>query len=133
VSKRREYGLPNECGHPEEPHECRGMCKRCYEKWYWATNERRRQKAKERNYYSYNKERYKVYAERRKAKWRAKSAEMVKPCPICGDVKRLVWDHDHETGQFRDYICGFCNSMLGYAKDTPERLRKAADYLEQHK
>lgn len=130
--KRRKYGLPNECGHTDKPHYGKGKCKRCYEKLYWETHPERREAQQRRDYYKKNPEKYAQYAEKRKAKWRAKSAEMVKPCPLCGDIKRLVWDHNHVTGEFRDYICGGCNSGLGYFKDNPELLRKAALYLEQH-
>lgn len=63
-------------------------------------------------------------------------------CAICekpeimvlhGKVKTLSVDHDHTTGEVRDLLCSFCNSMLGYGQDNPEILRKAADYLERHK
>ena len=58
-------------------------------------------------------------------------------CEICkggpsGKMKRLVTDHDHETGEFRGLLCGRCNSILGYVNDDPEVLRVAADYLDTH-
>lgn len=42
-------------------------------------------------------------------------------------------DHDHETGLVRAILCGPCNTALGLVKDTPEILRRMADYLEIHK
>lgn len=57
-------------------------------------------------------------------------------CRICDSrpqkPKRLVLDHDHSTGAIRGFICGQCNTALGMAGDSPERLRQLANYLEQH-
>jgi hypothetical protein len=57
-------------------------------------------------------------------------------CAICktlpeGKGRFGTWnvDHDHETGEIRGLLCGYCNSMLGYAKDDPETLRAGMDYL----
>lgn len=54
-------------------------------------------------------------------------------CAICGGSRRgrLDTDHDHRTGTVRGLICASDNrKILKYAKDDPERLRRAADYLE---
>lgn len=53
-------------------------------------------------------------------------------CPLCDAASTLVWDHDHSTGDGRGYICPICNTMLGFARDRPEVLRAAADYLEKN-
>ena len=55
-----------------------------------------------------------------------------KPCIICGKTCLLVYDHDHQTGKFRAWICGSCNKMLGFARDDINTLKNAIDYLEQH-
>lgn len=57
-----------------------------------------------------------------------------KCCPICGRVPgKLHLDHDHETGEHRDYLCGPCNRALGLMQDDPEVLRAAAAYIEKHR
>lgn len=55
-------------------------------------------------------------------------------CAICGmkpRTKRLHVDHDHKTMMVRGLLCSNCNSgVLASAKDSPDILRAAADYLE---
>ena len=41
-------------------------------------------------------------------------------------------DHDHETGKVRGLLCNGCNIAIGYAKDSPETLRRMAAYIEGH-
>ena len=55
-------------------------------------------------------------------------------CAICGDkfIKTPHVDHCHKTGNLRSLLCSLCNPGLGYFRDSPENLRKAAAYLEQH-
>lgn len=64
-----------------------------------------------------------------------------RPCPelceCCGmpttDGKRLRFDHDHETGDFRGWLCHHCNVCAGLMGDSSERLIALARYLENHK
>ena len=42
----------------------------------------------------------------------------------------LSVDHCHETGLVRGLLCSHCNSLLGWARDNTDTLRKAIDYLE---
>lgn len=55
-------------------------------------------------------------------------------CAICGEsnqrLQALAVDHDHKSGKVRGLLCFLCNSVLGFAKDSPERLLEAALYLE---
>lgn len=54
-------------------------------------------------------------------------------CETCARPhENICWDHDHNTGNFRGWICSDCNTALGFVADSPERLRRLADYLEQH-
>lgn len=52
-------------------------------------------------------------------------------CEICGGTKRISYDHDHATGEFRGWLCHTCNVALGMAKDDPELLEKMAAYLRR--
>ena len=62
-------------------------------------------------------------------------------CAICGQVetavsrtgrpKSIAVDHDHDTGRIRGVLCDRCNRALGYLRDNPDLLRRAADYLER--
>lgn len=51
-------------------------------------------------------------------------------CPLC-DIggKKMVIDHNHETGEFRGWICRQCNLVLGLIHDNPETLEKLKAYL----
>lgn len=61
-------------------------------------------------------------------------------CAICqrpetkvhrdGSVCRLSVDHDHTSGDVRGLLCSKCNVGLGSFEDSPEALRRAADYIE---
>jgi hypothetical protein len=62
-------------------------------------------------------------------------------CQICNrklDTDKYAIDHDHSCcpGQgscgkcVRGILCGACNRGLGHFRDSPQALRKAADYLE---
>jgi hypothetical protein len=56
-------------------------------------------------------------------------------CAISGEVNpdgsRLVVDHCHVSGLVRGLLTANYNRMIGIAKDRPELLRAAADYLER--
>ena len=51
-------------------------------------------------------------------------------CECCGTaLYKPVLDHDHETGQFRGWLCRTCNDGLGKFKDTVEGVGQAYNYL----
>lgn len=59
-------------------------------------------------------------------------------CPICGKPDPTYVDHDHNCcdGQHscgkcvRGILCRNCNTALGMLSDSPEALKRAAQYLE---
>lgn len=63
-------------------------------------------------------------------------------CPICNRNEqeargqninnRQIWcaDHDHNTNQFRGWLCHKCNLGLGNFSDSKQRLQAAIKYLE---
>jgi hypothetical protein len=59
-------------------------------------------------------------------------------CDICsgteprGHYNEWHIDHDHATGEIRGLLCAHCNTALGLLGDDPDRMRRAADYLEAH-
>jgi len=53
-------------------------------------------------------------------------------CMICGQPsngRELAQDHSHKNGLTRGVVCTNCNVGLGYFKDDPELLERAAEYL----
>jgi len=44
-----------------------------------------------------------------------------------------VLDHDHETGELRDFIHKKCNVGIGHLGDSSVKCRLAAEYLEKHR
>ena len=52
-----------------------------------------------------------------------------KPCEICQLKPGTHFDHNHETGSFRGWLCNECNSALGLFKDSPDIVLRALKYL----
>jgi Recombination endonuclease VII len=56
-------------------------------------------------------------------------------CESCGDAtegthrSKLCFDHHHDTGRFRGWLCYRCNSALGFLLDDPQRIAALAAYL----
>lgn len=74
----------------------------------------------------------------------AKAAEKARPkkgdafkCPICqkrsivGITAKIVADHDHHTGNIRDFICDSCNTGLGRFKNGENYLHNAIAYIRE--
>lgn len=77
-------------------------------------------------------------------KWYEKQFEKQNySCAICksktnktaGD--REFWnfsvDHCHNSGKVRGILCNNCNRALGLFQDNPKLIRKAAEYVEEHR
>lgn len=55
-------------------------------------------------------------------------------CQCCKlDAQYLVLDHDHETGNFRGWLCRNCNQGIGKLGDNIQGLQKAMAYLQSNK
>lgn len=52
-------------------------------------------------------------------------------CEVCGEGGKICFDHDHQTGVFRGWLCNNCNMILGKVKDSAKLLRDLAAYLEK--
>ena len=50
-------------------------------------------------------------------------------CDLCGSTEGLCVDHCHRAGHIRGLLCSACNKGLGFFRDDPRLLRKAARYL----
>jgi Recombination endonuclease VII len=102
-----------------------------------------KQKAKEREG---NQERYRDGHLRRKFKsshkvYVEKLLEQKGVCANCGNpetradkngrISEFQVDHNHATGKLRGLLCFACNTGLGQFRDSPDLLRKAANYLEK--
>lgn len=63
-------------------------------------------------------------------------------CPICLRTEReilsetgrekTIWvcEHDHATGEFRGWICDYCNTVIARAKESTGTLERAIKYLK---
>jgi hypothetical protein len=60
-------------------------------------------------------------------------AEADGKCPICFREARLVVDHCHATGRVRSLLCPSCNQALGLLQEDPERMIRAAGYIQRHR
>jgi hypothetical protein len=81
-------------------------------KWYLANREDAIRRSK-----AYKKEHPEVRRKhRRKARGVKNPTGETKhgPCELCGQVKNLQLDHDHETGCIRGWLCVRCNIALGW-------------------
>jgi hypothetical protein len=55
-------------------------------------------------------------------------------CEICGGTKGgILFDHCHQRGHFRGWICTNCNNALGMVNDDVEHLRRLIAYLETNR
>lgn len=86
-----------------------------------------------RNGISFNRKEY-ILKRIEKLAGRKKSEQ----CEICGipasDLKKgLCYDHNHDTGKFRGWLCNRCNVTLGNVKDNIELLTAMIEYIKKNK
>lgn len=117
----------------------------------WAKNNKERTLENARNWARNNPEKRKLISIRHKLKKIYKitldqylDLEQLQAglCAICQQPEAnttaktklgsLAVDHNHKTGKVRGLLCKGCNMALGNMKESPERLRAAAIYLETH-
>lgn len=60
-------------------------------------------------------------------------------CEICGNVARLVWDHNHDLEELgfplaechRGWLCNPCNLTLGLVGDNVQGLMRFLRYVRR--
>ena len=119
------------------PHGIHSECKACaVERNRNANKARRAGETAEQT-----KRRYREYQVRSKYGIELSDAEAMlsrqgDACRICGtsDWSESTWhiDHCHKSGAVRSILCAECNLGLGKFLDSPDLLRAALDYLEEH-
>jgi hypothetical protein len=115
-------------------------CIECNSKANKAYYEREKEKILERTR-AYNKTEFRRSYSRKyqAARWRRiaeQKASRPRPmlCEVCnspGDERGIVFDHCHDNGHFRGWLCNRCNRVLGMCADDPTILRSLALYIEK--
>ena len=106
---------------------CWNAFKRIHQKTYYHT-ERGKRAAKNANLYKYGltlEDYEQLEADQNHVCAICRKPRSTKRCP------RLFVDHDHKTGKIRGLLCHHCNAAIGHMMDSPETLRRAAQYLEE--
>lgn len=52
-------------------------------------------------------------------------------CELCGSTRNINMDHDHETKEFRGWLCTGCNTAIGTLGDNVFGLQRAVAYLSR--
>lgn len=120
--------------HPDRKHAAKGLCSNCYCRDYGANN-RARLNANAKNWSRRNPDR--VRAARIKYRYgitsedvRLRVVEQGGLCKVCAAAPATDVDHNHVTGMVRGVLCGDCNRAIGLLRDDPDRMRRAASYVE---
>lgn len=104
--------------HPDRRMAAFGLCQDCYNEL--PEVKERNIKTRRLRKYGLTEQQYEAIGE--KQEW---------VCAICGDDEPTAVDHCHDSGVVRGLLCHLCNIGLGHFRDSPERLRSAATYLEE--
>lgn len=71
----------------------------------------------------------KINYEQKLALWNQESDRRCKICDTGLTYETAVLDHCHETSRLRNFLCGMCNSMIGFAKEDVGVLQRAIAYI----
>lgn len=102
---------------------------------YWKVH-RKEMTEKQRERRRNNRIEYNIQQNLRILRRKEKIAGRKKPesCEICGANDRvIVFDHNHEIGKFRGWICHNCNAVIGMAKEDPDVLQRIIEYLNRNR
>lgn len=112
----------------------------------WREANKEKVRRYERTYKQRNAAKIAAHAKRRRAILREqqnrrnralREAEAGRPrpaiCEVCNSDGPTFFDHCHQKGVFRGWLCHACNLVLGHVKDDPNHLRKLIAYLERTK
>lgn len=140
--------------HPDRPTKVRGLCGSCYNRELSNKSPDTREKILSRKrelwaqrYAARNSEAHAHVQKNRVLKHRygisldeydEKLSAQQNRCAICNSLggstrsSRLYVDHNHVTGQVRDFLCPACNKDVGVIEKGPEHLDRLLMYLRKH-
>ena len=113
----------------------RNTCKICARSWYKDYRLRNREKILKDHAAHYQTTGWRLNIKRQygitAGEYQEYFSKQNGKCAICKSEskRRLNVDHCHVTGKVRGLLCGPCNTLLGMAKDSTDRLAKAIEYL----
>ncbi len=105
-------------------------CQRQYQKDYLLIPEKREARRESDRRQARSEKRKRKRRERRnKARELAVGRSKPLHCEVCGEQREIHFDHCHDSGLFRGWVCERCNNVLGLVKDNPVLLENLARYL----
>lgn len=132
----------------DRKHYAHGLCKYHYDKVYFQRNKDRIIKRTNKYHEEHPDMRKNAHLKRSFGISIDEYNNMVRmqggKCKLCGKKETktinakggrphsLAVDHCHSTNKIRGLLCIDCNRGIGFLKDSPDLLRKAADYLDAH-
>ena len=122
----------------KETNKYRPYCKECKNKegreWYKKGCNAEKTKAQVRKYKRDNKDKLRCSRHNIETdilyNMLDKQQYTCKICGIKGTIKTLFIDHNHSTGKVRGLLCHYCNTGLGFFKDSTSSLKSAIKYLK---
>lgn len=106
-------------------------------KWAAKPENRTKQLEWERKYRSRHPERIRQQSAHQRDRRYEAAAGRPRPdiCDICArrpsENNWICFDHCHQRGHFRGWICRRCNTVLGHVEDDPRLLVKMIAYLQR--